>query len=45
MSDNGYTERDLEIIKLKALFPDLLTDAVNMQVAMLVHALAQGTRE
>jgi hypothetical protein len=45
MCDNGYTKRDLEIIELEALFPDLLTDAVNMQVAMLVHALAQGTRE
>ncbi len=45
MCDNGYTKRDFEIIELEALFPDLLTNAVNMQVAMLVHALAQGTRE
>jgi hypothetical protein len=45
MCDNGYTKRDLEVIKLEALFPDLLTDAVNVLVAMLVHALAQGTRE
>ena len=27
------------------MFPDLLTDAINVQVAMLVHTLAQGTRE